>query len=95
MKIGVLTAFLLVSSVPILAQTTVSRATLQQSLGFEDQTGPALTGWDLYPAGTVSADNSISHTGHWSVRLQRDIQSAGTFSVITRMLPVDFQGRYG
>ncbi len=92
MKTGIVAAILLAASVLILAQTTVSRATLQQSLGFEDQTGPALTGWDLYPAGTVSADNSISHTGHWSVRLQRDIQSAGTFSVITRMLPVDFQG---
>lgn len=70
----------------------VSRANLQQSLGFEDQTSSVLTGWHAYPPGTVSADDSVSHTGRWSVRLQRDAQSARTFSVITRSLPVDFQG---
>jgi C-terminal processing protease CtpA/Prc len=92
MKIGILTAFFLVAFISVLAQTTGSRADLQQSLGFEDQTGPALTGWHAYPPGTVSADNSVSHTGRWSVRLQRDARSAGTFSVITRSLSVDFQG---
>jgi len=92
MKLGILTAFFLLYFVPALAQTTVSRANLQQSLGFEDQSSSALAGWHSYPPGTVSADNSVSHTGHWSLRLQRDAQSAGAFSVVTRSLPVDFQG---
>jgi hypothetical protein len=92
MKTGIVAGLLLAASVPVLAQTTVSRATLQQSLGFEDQTGPALTGWHAIPPGTVSADDRVAHTGRWSVRLQRDAQSAGTSSVITRSLPVDFQG---
>jgi hypothetical protein len=91
MKLGILiTCFL--ASVPILAQTSSSRATVEQSLGFEDQTSAALAGWYAYPPGTVSADDRIAHSGRWSVRLQRDAQSAGAFSVITRKLPVDFQG---
>ena len=92
MKIGILTAFLFAASVPVFAQTAASRANLQQALGFEDQTGAELTGWHANPPGTVSADNSVAHTGHWSVRLQRDTQSAGAFSVIYRPLPIDFQG---
>lgn len=40
----------------------------------------------------MTADNIVAHNGRWSVRLQRDAQSAQTFSVITRTLPVDFQG---
>jgi hypothetical protein len=92
MKIGVLTAVFLAAYMPVFAQPAVSRASLQQFLGFEDQTSTALTGWYAYPPGTISTDYSISHTGRWSMRLQRDAQSAGTFSVITRSLPVDFQG---
>ena len=92
MKTGLVNAVVLAACVQIFAQTTVSRAALEQSLGFEDQTSASLTGWFVNPPGTVSADNSVSHSGHWSVRLQRDAQSAGSFSVITRSLPVDFQG---
>jgi hypothetical protein len=91
-KTGVFTAVFLVACMPILAQPTVSRATLQQSLGFEDQSSTALIGWYANPPDTISADDRVAHTGHWSVRLQRDAQSAGTFSVITRRLPVDFRG---
>ena len=91
-KTGVLTAVFLAACAPILAQPTVSRATLQQSLGFEDQSSTALLGWYANPLDTISADDRVAHTGHWSVRLQRDAQSAGTFSVITRRLPVDFRG---
>jgi hypothetical protein len=91
MKIGVLTAFVAVC-VPVLSQTSSPRATLQQSLGFEDQTGTALTGWFANPPGTVSIDDSVFHTGPRSVRLRRDAQSPSNFSVITRKLPVDFSG---
>jgi hypothetical protein len=91
MKIAILAACFLAASVPVLAQRGVSRA-VQQSLGFEDQTSTVLSGWWSNPPGTVAADNSVAHTGKWSVRLQRDGQSAGTFSAIGRGLPVDFQG---
>jgi hypothetical protein len=93
MKTSVITALFLATFLPVLAQPAVSRATVQQALGFEDQTSAALTGWHAYPPATVSADNTVRHTGHWSVRLQRDAQSAGAFSVITRRLPIDFEGR--
>jgi hypothetical protein len=92
MKTVILLAVLLAYRAPVPAQSTASRATIQQSLGFEDQTTPALAGWHSFPPSTVTADNSIVHNGRWSVRLQRDAQSAQTFSVITRTLPVDFQG---
>jgi hypothetical protein len=92
MKIGFLTAAFLAATVPVLAQPAVSRAALQQSLGFEDQTSSDLIGWYPGPPGTISADDSVSHTGRWSVRLQRDAKSGSTYSVITRTLPVDFQG---
>jgi hypothetical protein len=82
MKTGILTAFFLAASVPVLAQTAASQANLQQALGFENQTSTSLTGWYANPAGTVSADNSVAHTGHWSVRLQRDAQSVEALSVI-------------
>ena len=90
MKKNIITALFLATSLPLLAQPAGSRATVQQALGFEDQTSAALTGSHAYPPATVSADNTVRHTGHWSVHLQRDAQSAGAFSVITRSLPIDF-----
>jgi hypothetical protein len=92
MKTSFLTAVFFASCVTMLAQPTVSRATVQQSLDFEDQSSTALSGWYAYPPKTISADDRVAHTGRWSVRLQRDSQSAGAFSVITRRLPVDFRG---
>lgn len=71
-------------------QAASSRATVQQELGFEQQTDWALKGWHTNPPGTVTADDEVAHTGRWSARLQRDEKSAGTFSVMTRILPVDF-----
>jgi hypothetical protein len=91
MNARTLAAFFLIASASALGQSSLSRATLQQSLGFEDQTDSTLTSWHSYPPGSVSADNQIAHSGHWSVRLRRDAQSTGTFSVITRSVPVDFQ----
>jgi len=92
MKTGILTVLILAGSVPALAQTGVSRSTIQTALGFEDQSGTALTGWFANPPGTVSVDGSVFHGGRRAVRLERDAQSEGTFSVITRILPVDFAG---
>jgi hypothetical protein len=87
MNARTLAAFFLIASASALGQSSLSRATLQQSLGFEDQTDSTLTSWHSYPPGSVSADNQIAHSGHWSVRLRRDAQSTGTFSVITRSVP--------
>src|SRR6185312_15501097 len=90
---GRIAALLILSCVPVLAQSTSNRATIQQSLGFEDQTGPSLTGWFTNPPDTVAVDDTVAHSGRWSVRLDRDAKSTGTFSVIRRILPVDFQGQ--
>lgn len=79
-------------SVPGLAQDCATRATVQKCLGFEDQTSLKLSGWWGIPADTVAADDQVRHSGHWSVRLQRDAQSSGSFTAITRRLPVDFEG---
>jgi hypothetical protein len=92
MKNSIVSVLFFLASLSALGQSIFSRATLQRSLGFEDQTAPVLSGWHSYPIGTVTADNTVAHSGHWSVRLQRDAQSAGTFSVLTGSLPVDFQG---
>lgn len=91
-RIGILAAIFLAACAPTLAQPAISRATVQQSLGFEDQSSTALTGWNAIPPDTVSADDHVVHAGHWSVRLQRDSQSAGDASRITRSLPIDFRG---
>ena len=87
------TALLFIVSAPAVAQSPIPRASIQQSLGFEDQTSSTLTGWWSNPPGSVFADDQTVHSGHWSVRLQRDAQSAGAYSVITRRIPVDFQGK--
>ena len=71
MKTGILSIIFLAVSALALAQPDVSRATLQQMLSFEDQTSIVLTGWHAYPPDTVSADDTVSHTGRWSVRLKR------------------------
>jgi len=92
MKVCVVAAVLVAACGWGVAQTNSSRATVQRALGFEDQTGAVLTGWHAAPPGTVSADNSVFHSGKWSVRLERDANSAGGQAVISRSLPVDFAG---
>ncbi len=93
MRKGSLAPLLVLSFVPALAQSASNRTTIQRSLGFEDQNGPSLTGWHSSPPDSVFADDKVVHNGHWSVRLQRDAKSSGSFSVITRTLPVDFKGQ--
>ncbi len=92
MKISVVAAVFLAVSVSSFAQQAVTRANVQQSMGFEDQKGPVLAGWYGSPPDTLAADNTVHHSGQWSVRLHRDDKSGNAFSVITRILPVDFQG---
>jgi hypothetical protein len=90
---GCFTALLVLSYCSAYAQSTSPRVTLQQVLGFEDQSGPSLSGWRSHPSGSVFADDKVVHSGRWSVRLQRNADSKDAFSGITRSLPVDFKGQ--
>lgn len=90
MKLRVLWAIVCWCAAAAHAQTT--RATAQQGLGFEQQTGPELKAWWTNPPGTIKADDQVAHTGKWSVRIQRDEKSAGQLSVMAQSLPVDFAG---
>src|SRR6185437_15104093 len=80
-------------STPMLSQDGVSRADSRSTIGFEDQTSTKLSGWYANPPGTVSADDHVAHSGHWSVRIHRDAHSASTSSYITRTMPIDFHGK--
>ena len=69
------------------------RQTVQKVLGFEVEEGGGLpTGWHGGPAATIAADNKIAHSGQWSARLERKPDSEGTFSTLTKSLPMDFAG---
>jgi C-terminal processing protease CtpA/Prc len=69
------------------------RQTVQKILGFEEENeGPLPTGWSGGPAGTISADNKVVHSGQWSVRLERSADSQSSFSALTKSLPRDFLG---
>ncbi|MEM7247430.1 MAG: S41 family peptidase [Acidobacteriota bacterium] len=49
-------------------------------------------GWRGGPPETVSVDGNVVQEGKWSLHLERDEASAGQFSVVTRVLPVEFGG---
>jgi DNA-binding winged helix-turn-helix (wHTH) protein len=48
-------------------------------------------GWRV-PVGNISVDGQIVHGGRWSVRLERNANSAGDFSSLTQAIPRDFTG---
>lgn len=80
------------------AQTTPSPqpstvAQFDQIIGFEDDTaGIAPVGWSSGPAGTIFVDSNVFHSGHSSVRIERDVQSPGNFSSLAKRLPLEFSG---
>ena len=81
-----------------LAQTTpttpIDQSSLTKILGFENEhSGDKPGGWFANPPGTVFNDDKIIHSGQWSVRLERNAQSAGGFSVIGRAIPWEFSGK--
>ena len=83
---------------PSCAQTTPltsnDQASLTKILGFEDQPGADKPqGWSGNPPGTVTIDDKIVHSGQRSVRLERNAQSAGEFSVLGRTIPWEFSGK--
>lgn len=51
------------------------------------------SGWAGGPAGTVAFDSTVVHAGAGAARLERNAQSMQTFSVLTKTLPVDFDGQ--
>jgi hypothetical protein len=66
---------------------------LKSLLDFEAQQGGTQpTGWTASPASTVFADNETVHSGHWSVRLERNAASEGQFSTLHTYIPIDFSG---
>lgn len=77
------------------AQTTpTDQPSLTKILGFENEpNGDKPGGWFANPPSTVFTDNKIVHSGQWSVRIERDAQSAGGFSVIGRPISWEFSGK--
>src|SRR5215813_1436223 len=77
------------------AQTTPTDQTnLTKILGFENEPdGDKPGGWFANPPGTVFNDETIIHSGKWSVRIERNAQSSGEFSVIGRSISWEFSGK--
>src|ERR1044072_1683820 len=70
------------------------QATLTKIPGFENEpNGDKPEGWFANPPGTAFVDNKIFHSGQRSVRLERNAQSAGQFSMIGRGIPWEFSGK--
>src|ERR1041385_2795557 len=77
------------------AQTTATdQPSLTKILGFENEhSGDTPDGWFANPSGTVFNDDKIVHSGQWSVRMERNAQSSGGFSVIGRTIPWEYSGK--
>lgn len=88
-------ALILALSSSCSAQTTpTDQAGLTKILGFENEhSGDKPGGWFANPPGTVFMDDKILHSGQWSVRIERNDQSSGEFSVIGRTISWNFSGK--
>ncbi len=88
-------ALILALSSSCSAQTTpTDQAGLTKILGFENEhSGDKPGGWFANPPGTVFMDDKILHSGQWSVRIERNDQSSGEFSVIGRTIGWNFSGK--
>lgn len=76
------------------ADRTAQRADLQPALSFEaPPNGDLPGGWNGGPGGTVFADSAIVHSGHGSVRIERNATSPNNFSNIGKTTPIDFSGK--
>jgi len=74
--------------------TPIDQASLTKILGFENEhSGDHPDGWFANPPGTVFNDDKIVHSGQWSVRIERNAQSTGEFSVIGRSISREFSGK--
>ena len=91
-------AVMVVFASPCCAQTRpvtpTDQASLTKILGFENEpNGDKPEGWSANPPGTVFIDDKITHSGQRSVRLDRNAQSPGEFSVIGRSIGWEFSGK--
>src|SRR4051794_583357 len=79
----------LLLAVPCFAQRP-DLQNLPSILKFEtEQAGGMPAGWGGGPPNTIFADDKILHGGKWAARIERNSQSAQTFSTITNAIPMD------
>ena len=68
-----------------LAAQKTNPPTLAEELRFETPTNAACPdGWGCSPPQTISADGESVHGGKWSVRIERQADSEGSFSSVTK-----------
>ncbi|HSF14480.1 MAG TPA: hypothetical protein VLK65_02880 [Vicinamibacteria bacterium] len=88
---GVNPIFILLAASIVLAQ----EPDFESILRFEGaQEGETLLGWGGGPAETIHLDTRIVRTGRGAARIERDAQSASSFSTITKQLPIHFSGQW-
>ncbi len=76
------------------AQSPNQPSNLAAILSFEtDHPGGAPGGWGSNPPGSVHVDDRIVHGGKWSARIERPQDTSGGLSGITKVVPMDFQGK--
>ena len=91
---AVMLAFASSCSAQTMPTTPVDQPSLTKILGFENEhSGDTPGGWFANPPGTIFNDDKIIHSGHWSVRIDRNAQSSGEFSVIGRPITWEFTGK--
>jgi hypothetical protein len=85
-------------AVPCFAQTAELKTPSGASgsdpvLSFEaGPAGSAPAGWGGGPAGTIVVDDKVVHAGRRSVRIEPKADSHGSFSTLTKMIPLAFSG---
>jgi C-terminal processing protease CtpA/Prc len=94
---GILALLCAVLTLPGLAQTAPSTepglSNFDQAISFEgDAPGSSPNGWHANPPGTVVVDRDIFHSGRRSVRIERNPDSPGSFSALTKVLSLDVSG---
>jgi C-terminal processing protease CtpA/Prc len=74
-------------------QPAAGRPEFDGLLDFEaEHVGNVPKGWSGGPAGTFGVDGQIVHGGRWALRIERKATSAGAFTAVSKMLPIDFTG---
>lgn len=101
-RVLLLLASLLLASTPLWAQTKsharrvkpLDYSRLVPMLGFELRPrGNIPGGWTGGPAGTVFADSGVVHSGHWSVRLERNTETPPKdYTAVKKIIPIEFAG---
>jgi C-terminal processing protease CtpA/Prc len=81
-----------VPKTPVIA-APISRDDLPQVLNFElPRTDAPPQGWAGGPPSTVFSDTTEVHSGHASVRIERQPGDPAAFSSVTTFIPIDFLG---